>query len=174
MSVSTSSRGIPAQLKKNDDGSYTLDMDAIGLLRGMLGADAQQGGGSGAAGGLSPSDILMAVGQMIPDLKVTRQFTLPGTIVETNGKKSEDGKTVTWTFASSDLAAAAGDVSKAPGKMTVRFKGEGLTLTPFTYTPDLSEVMKAMQPKPPTPATPAEPKKPDEPKPPPEPTTPPK
>jgi hypothetical protein len=157
-----------AELKKNDDGSWTLEMDAIGLLRGMLGAagDAPGGAAGGAAGGFSSADLLGMVGQMLGDFRMKRQFTLPGSIVETDGTKSEDGKSVSWTFATEDLSKAGTDASKVPGKMSVRFKGEGLLLKPFKYAPDLKEMMKSMQPKPAapaTPTTPGEPTKPGEP-----------
>jgi hypothetical protein len=149
-----------AELKKNDDGSWTLDMDAIGMLRGML---ETAGGEMGGGGGFNPADLLGMVGSMLGDFRMKREFTLPGTIVETNGKKSEDGKSVSWTFASEDLQKASADVTKAPGKMSVRFKGDGLLLKPFKYAPDMKEMMKSMQPKPAAPATPTEPAKPTEP-----------
>ena len=58
-----------------------------------------------------------------------------------------------------------------PGRMFVKFKGEGLTLKPFTYRPNLAEIYQKLQrppaekpaPKPSEPGKPAEPVKPAEP-----------
>jgi hypothetical protein len=129
-----------AQLKKNDDGSFTLEMDAIGPLRPMLSM------GGEAAGAFDPQAMMGMVAEMVGDFRMKRTFTLPGTIVSTNGTKAEDGKTVTWSFAIEDLKNATADPKNAPGKMNVTFKGEGLMLKPFEYAPSMADIAKRMQP----------------------------
>ena len=134
---------MTAELKKNDDGSWTLEMDALGAMRPLLsmGGDASGGGGMG----FDPQAMMGMVAEMVGDFRVKRTFTLPGTIVETNGKQAEDGK-------------------NAPGKMSVKFKGDGLTLKPFKYAPSMADLAKRMQPpaeKPATPTTPTTPKAPE-------------
>ncbi|MFO0932226.1 MAG: hypothetical protein U1E39_05900 [Planctomycetota bacterium] len=151
-----------AELKKNDDGSWTLEMDALGAMRPLLsmGGDASGGGGMG----FDPQAMMGMVAEMVGDFRVKRTFTLPGTIVETNGKQGEDGKTVSWSFSIEDLKTATGDPKNAPGKMSVKFKGDGLTLKPFKYAPSMADLAKRMQPpaaKPAAPTTPETPKAPE-------------
>ncbi len=153
---------MTAELKKNDDGSWTLEMDALGAMRPLLsmGGDASGGGGMG----FDPQAMMGMVAEMVGDFRVKRTFTLPGTIVETNGKQAEDGKTVSWSFSIEDLKTATGDPKNAPGKMSVKFKGDGLTLKPFKYAPSMADLAKRMQPpaeKPATPTTPTTPKAPE-------------
>lgn len=153
---------MTAELKKNDDGSWTLEMDALGAMRPLLsmGGDASGGGGMG----FDPQAMMGMVAEMVGDFRVKRTFTLPGTIVDTNGKQAEDGKTVSWSFSIEDLKTATGDPKNAPGKMSVKFKGEGLTLKPFKYAPTMADLAKRMQPpaeKPATPTTPTTPKAPE-------------
>lgn len=153
---------MTAELKKNDDGSWSLEMDALGAMRPLLsmGGDASGGGGMG----FDPQAMMGMVAEMVGDFRVKRTFTLPGTIVETNGKQAEDGKTVSWSFSIEDLKTATGDPKNAPGKMSVKFKGEGLTLKPFKYAPTMADLAKRMQPpavKPATPTTPETPKAPE-------------
>lgn len=150
---------MTAELKKNDDGSWTLEMDALGAMRPLLsmGGDASGGGGMG----FDPQAMMGMVAEMVGDFRVKRTFTLPGTIVETNGKQAEDGKTVSWSFSIEDLKTATGDPKNAPGKMSVKFKGEGLTLKPFKYAPTMADLAKRMQPPAEKPATPTTPKAPE-------------
>lgn len=154
---------MTAELKKNDDGSFTLEMDALGAMRPLLsmgGGDAAGGGGMG----FDPQAMMGMVAEMVGDFRVKRSFTLPGAIVETNGKQSEDGKTVSWSFSIDDLKTATGDPKNAPGKMSVKFKGDGLTLKPFKYAPTMADLAKRMQPpvaKPAAPTTPETPKTPE-------------
>lgn len=160
-------RTMTAELRKNEDGSYTLDMDAMGPARAMLGGGAAggPGGGAGGFGGFDPAAMMGMVAELLGDFGSKVAFTLPGAVVETNGTKGEDGKTVTWSFSVEDLKKASADPTKAPGKMSVTFKGEGLMLKPFKYAPSMGDLMKATAPKPPaaTPTTPSEPAKPAEP-----------
>ena len=69
----------------------------------------------------------MAQGEpFLKSLEYDRKLTLPGTIVETNGTKGEDGSTVSWKLTFDDIKN--GKVEP----QTVTFKGEGLELKPFT------------------------------------------
>ena len=150
-----------AELKKLDDGAFSLEMDALGALRpvlAMIGGDAAGGGGFG---GFDPQTLMAMVVEAVGDFRVKRTFTLPGAVVETNGTKAEDGRTVTWSFSIEDIKTAGADPKNAPGKMTVKFKGDGVTLKPFKYAPTLEELTKRMQlpaAKPTSPTTPGEPK----------------
>ena len=60
------------------------------------------------------------------------EFEVPGTIVATNGTKSEAGNTVTWKLGFEEIT----DPKNL--KQTVTFKGEGLTLKPFRIRLDES------------------------------------
>lgn len=153
---------MTAELKKNDDGSFTLEMDALGAMRPMLamGGDAAGGGGMG----FDPQMMMGMIAEMVGDFRMKRTFTLPASVVETNGKLADDGKTVTWSFAIEDLKTASGDPKNAPGKMSVKFKGEGLTLKPFKYAPTLADLAKQLQPPAAKPATPTTPTTPETPK----------
>jgi|GEM_PF-1986122 len=153
-----------AELKKNADGSWTLEMDALGAMRPMLSMGGGDAAGGGGFGGFDPQAMMGMVAEMVGDFRVKRAFTFPGTVVETNGTKAEDGKTVSWAFSIEDLKTASGDPKSAPGKMTVTFKGENLTLKPFKYAPSMGDLTKRMQPpapKPAAPTTPSEPKAPE-------------
>jgi hypothetical protein len=151
-----------AELAKNEDGTWTLAMDVVGMVRGFIPAAPPPGAAPSdpAAGGLGgfgfdPKDLLAMIIEKVGDLRFKRTFTLPGTIVETNGTKAADGRTVSWTFAIKDLEAAAADPANAPGKMTVRFRGENLTLKPFKYAPSMKGLFRAKPPAPAAPTTPA-------------------
>ncbi|MCC7138615.1 MAG: hypothetical protein IT460_09345 [Planctomycetes bacterium] len=154
-------RTMTAELRKNDDGSWTLDMDAMGPMRGMLGGGAN--GAQGGFGGFDAGAMMGMMADLLGDFGSKATFTFPGTVTETNGTKGEDGKSVTWSFSVEDLKKASSDPTKAPGRMTATFKGEGLMLKPFKYSPSLGELMKQNAPKPAAPSTPTEPAKPAEP-----------
>ena len=86
---------------------------------------------------------------------------MPGTVVETNGTKSEDGKSVTWS-------AGWKDVKEGKVVRTVTFKGEGLTLKPFHVrlngegkAEDVTKAAPTETPKEPAPAPAPAPKEPE-------------
>ena len=127
-----SSTEMNASLKKNADGSYTLkfssDEDAAPP------ADAAMGDGAGMdapamgedpAAGMAAAFMPM-LEPFMKDLEMKRKLTLPGTIVETNGTKGDDGSTVSWKITFADVKTG-----KLPAQ-TVTFKGEGLDLKPFS------------------------------------------
>lgn len=140
------------ELKKLDDGSWSLEMDALGAVRPLLATFGGGAPGDGQGMGLDPAALVGMVAEQVGDFRVVRTFTLPGTVLETNGKKGDDGRTVTWSFAIDDLKTAGADPKNAPGRMTVRFRGEVLTLRAFKYAPDLKEVATRMTPPAPKPA----------------------
>lgn len=111
-----------ADLKKNDDGSWTLSFTS----------NSKQGEGTTAPGGKDDAaEMAKAMMPMLEpfmkDLEVTRKLTLPGTIVSTDGTKSEDGTSVTWKVTWEDIKKG-GDFPA----QTVTFKGEDLDLKPFS------------------------------------------
>lgn len=109
-----------AELKKNDDDTWTLKFTS----------NAQQAGG-GAGGKDEAAEMAKAMMPMLEpfmkDLEVTRKLTVPGTVVSTDGVKSEDGTSVTWKVTWEDLKKG-GDMPA----QTVTFKGEDLELKPFS------------------------------------------
>jgi hypothetical protein len=139
------------ELKKNDDGSWTLTFEGLsggGMPGGAPGAGAP--GGEGAEGGMPPGmDMSAMMGMLEPyfgGLSIQRKITVPGTIVSSNGTAGEDGKSVSWKVTWKDIAAGAtAKDGKGPGHMTVTFKGDGLTLKPFAYKPDPKEMQKRME-----------------------------
>ena len=129
-----------AELVKNENGTYTFTLDMMAGQGGKAGDDA------GATGGMDPSMIMALLEPMVGTLEFKQSLTLPGTIVETNGTKSEDGMTVNWKVGFKDLTSG-----KDANLMKVTFKGEGLELKPFKFAPDLQDVMNRVQGKrPPT------------------------
>jgi hypothetical protein len=150
------------ELKKNDDGSWTLVFEGMGGggFGGMGGPPA--GGGEGAPEGMPPGmDMGAMMGMLEPYLgtmSVKRKIVLPGTVVSTNGKKVDD-KTVEWSFGFKDMTAPATD-GKGPGYMTVTFRGDDLTLKPFVFKADPAAMQKrlseGMKPAPKGPVTPGE------------------
>ncbi len=153
------------EIAKNADGSYTLSDDLSGVLSSLLPSITP--GGGGAPGGEAPpapggeDPMMTMIEQMVGDVALKRVLTVPGTIVETNGTKSEDGKTVTFT-------AGVKEIFGGKARMTVTFKGEGLELKPFKYAPTLDDLKKAFMgaakkgEKKPAPETPKDGEKPPE------------
>ena len=121
-------------LTKAEDGSYTIVFDAMGGQG--PGADA----GAGAdAGGMDMSAMLPMFEPFLSGLEFKSAITLPGTIVETNGTKSEDGATVSWAMGWKEIAAAMKEKKKDGTLMKVTFKGEGIDLKPFSFKPDMEK-----------------------------------
>lgn len=139
------------ELVKNEDGSYTLKFEGRSAGRGgrrggrggMDEGGMGSGGGGGGEGGMEGEPPAMGGGEppqgpgmgmmggmlaglepYLADLELVRKVKLPGTIVETNGTKGEDGS-ITWKVTYEDLK------SGKAGPQTVTFKGEGLDLKPF-------------------------------------------
>jgi hypothetical protein len=128
-----------AELVKNADGSYTFTMDPTA---GQMGGG---GGGSGGAGEpqMDPAMLAPMLEPYLGSMEMASTLTVPGTIVETNGTKSEDGSTVSWKVGFKDLFGGA----KGAGIEKVTFKGEGLELKPFKYTPNIAEMKDMMSGK---------------------------
>lgn len=126
-----------AELVKNADGSYTFTIDPASALSGAGGGGAAAGaGGPGAgAGGMDMAALAPILEPFLGSMEMAATLTVPGTIVETNGTKSEDGSTVSWKFGFKDITAGKGG-----GMQKVTFKGEGLELKPFKTLPDVDEM----------------------------------
>lgn len=107
-------------LVKNEDGSYALTLDA-------------KGGKADEAGGME--QMMPMLEPYLSGMEMKTELTLPGTIGETNGTKSEDGKKVSWTIGWKQLSGADKEHKDAT-TMKVTFGGEGVDLKPFTFKPD--------------------------------------
>lgn len=116
------------ELVKNADGSYTFSMDP----------KSQMGGGEA---GMDPAAMAPMLEPFLGSMEIATSITLPGAITETNGTKSEDGMTVSWKMGFKDL------IGGKAGPQKVTFKGEGLELKPFKYTPSADEMKEMMSPK---------------------------
>ncbi len=117
-------RGGPGMGDGPPGGMEDGGMDGGGMepaAPGMEGGDAPRGPGGGMGAMMSP-----LFDKYMTGLEFTRRLKLPGTIVETNGTKSEDGTTVSWKLTYDDIKG--GKVEP----QSVTFKGEGLDLKPFT------------------------------------------
>ncbi len=79
---------------------------------------------------------------MLGGFDVKHTIAIPGTVSATNGVKSEDGKSVTWTLTFKDVIGAVG--GKAVSQ-TVTFAGEGLALKPFKYAPEKLDVAALLE-----------------------------
>ena len=134
-----------ADLAKNADGTWTLTYDATGGQGAALSGGGEAGGmEEGMPAGMDMSAMMGMFEPYVGTLEFKRSVTLPSEIVETNGTKSEDGKTVSWKLGFKEMMAPGKD-GKSGGLMTVKFKGEGVTLKPFSYKPDPKEAMKKFE-----------------------------
>ena len=120
-------------LTKAEDGTYTIVLDP---LAGQSPGDNAGGGGMGAA----LEGFLPMLESSMGGFEVKSSLTLPGTIGETNGTKSEDGTTVSWTMAWKDIVKAVAEKKKDGTLMKVTFKGEGIDWKPFSYKPDVEKM----------------------------------
>ena len=123
------------ELAKNADGTWTLTLDPAAQIPPRPGgARGTPGDPPSAMPGIDMSQILMVAQPMLGEFEVKRTLALPGAVTATNGVKSEDGKSVTWTLKFADLLGATVPGSKGLAQ-TVTFKGEGVALKPFKHTP---------------------------------------
>lgn len=114
------------KLEKRDDGAYVLRFSGDDQDEKKAG----EGGEAGADMGQAMAAAMMPMLEgFMKGLEMTRKVTLPGKIVETNGTKSEDGSTVTWTVKWDDIKKT----QKMPPQ-TVTFRGDDLSLKPFAVT----------------------------------------
>ncbi|MCC7139915.1 MAG: hypothetical protein IT460_15950 [Planctomycetes bacterium] len=111
-----------AELKKNDDGSWTLRFFSD---ESKEGGDKDAPGMGDPAGDMGAAMLPMFEGFM-KELEMARKLKVPGEIVETNGTKGDDG-TVSWKVTWEDIKKG----HSLPAQ-TVTFKGDGLALKPFT------------------------------------------
>ncbi len=119
---------LAVTLVKNEDGSYAMTLDP----------KAGYGGASGGGGGEMEmlAGMLPMLEPIVGGLEFKAELAVPGTIVETNGTKSEDATKATWTI---DWKAISGADKTKPdaATMKVSFKGEGIDIKPFSYKPDV-------------------------------------
>lgn len=146
----------------------TLEKTEAGPWKLTLHDGPPKGSSGGAPGGMDFATILTMVEDQVKGLSLTRTFTLPSKVLETNGTKSEDGLSVSATVDYKKLSEGK-DI-----ELTIVFEAaEGLKLTPFKFSPSMDMIMRrAMEAPPsetekgekPSDATPKEPEKPSEPK----------
>lgn len=95
-------------------------------------------------GGFEPQQILPAFEQQLSGATISRSFTLPGKVIETNGKLGEDGRSVRWTVTYDDIIEGK-DLS-----MVVVFENaDGMNLKAFSYAPDVFTLMPRFTDAPP-------------------------
>jgi hypothetical protein len=129
-----------ARVEKSEQcpkGAWRLTFDDLGAVRALLPpqVDFEQ-----ARMAMQGFDAQLGM------LDLRRTLTLPTPVLETNGAKSEDGRQVTWSVTFKSI------VEGKPVTMEVVFEdAEGLTLTPFTYAPNVRELQRRMGAKPPEP-----------------------
>ena len=111
-------------LVKNEDGSFTLSLDAKAGKGGEGGADS---------GGME--QMMPMLEPYLSGFEMKTQLTFPGAITDTNGTKSEDGKQVSWTIGWKQMSGADKEHKDATS-MKVTFKGEGVDWKPFSIKPD--------------------------------------
>ena len=151
-------------LEKTPAGAWKLSFKA-GLPTDM------GGGGGGGMPPMSAKDILEMLEEQLSGMRVEESITVPTKILETNGTKSEDGKTVTFVVDFAKLKEGK-DI-----ELTVTFEAaEGLKLEPFRHRPSFESlarrIMEPVPGDPVQPPAPAAPTAPEAPKPPAPPTPP--
>ena len=104
----------------------------------ISGLDPQQ------TGGMDASQMLPMFEPQMKKLSSTFKFTIPGKIVETNGTKDEDGRTAAMTIDYNKMMEG-----KSVALTIVFTAEEGTKLKPFTYTPNLMELLPRIQQNPP-------------------------
>jgi hypothetical protein len=125
-------------LQKTEAGAWKLS------LRDAWSKAKEAGGGGDPMANFDVTSVLPVFEEQLKTLRLERSFTLPGKILETNGKKSEDGKTVSWVVDYAKIVAGK-DL-----EMTVVFEGgEGVTLAPFEHKRDLRSLFPRVTESPP-------------------------
>jgi hypothetical protein len=138
LSLLTKANLMPAaELAKNADGSWTLSYDASfnSEMGGKPDGKAPEGHPAGPdAAGFDPSAMLGMFEPIVGDMSIAVTLNLPGTVVETNGTKGDDGA-VSWKLGFKDLMGGK-------ASMKVTFKGDDLALQPFKVKADPSKMME--------------------------------
>lgn len=120
-----------ADLKKNADGSWTLTFASDDKQAGTPG---EPGAAMDDPGAEMAKSMLPMLEPFMKDIEIVRKLTLPGTITETNGTKSEDGASVTWKVTWEEIKKGG----NVPAQ-SVTFKGAGVELKPFSVKRDKDE-----------------------------------
>jgi hypothetical protein len=128
-------------LAKKEDGSWLLTFQQAGFAS-FAEALRPGPGGKPAIPGLPEGTDLSAVAGMLEPflagLSSRRTLVLPGEVVETNGVRGEDGKSVTWS-------AGYAEVMGKGVVQRVAFRGEGLALKPFSARVDLDALLRKIR-----------------------------
>ena len=90
--------------------------------------------------------LLPGLQTQLKSLSTKLCITLPTKILETNGKKSDDGKSVTWSVGYDDLI----DAQKVNDMSVVFEAADDLKLKAFTHRADFDSLQKRVLQKPPT------------------------
>jgi hypothetical protein len=123
-------------LEKTEDGAWSL------TFKDSLSAAKEASGSAGMQFDL-PS-ILSMLEEQLKGLSITRSITLPTKVLETNGTKSDDGKTVSFTVDFKKLSEGK-DL-----ELKIKFEAaETLKLVPFKHSPDKPAIMKRLTMPPP-------------------------
>ena len=102
-------------------------------------------GDAEATGGIDMKQMLPMFEMQLSALKTAFELKLPSKILETNGKKGEDGSSVSWTYTFDDLMDTEADAT-----MTVVFEAaEDVKLKAFKYEADVNALMERAQQMPP-------------------------
>lgn len=130
-----------AELVKNEDGSWTLKLDpalGMGAMLAGAGGDAAKGEAEGL-GGLDPGMFIEQLQSIIGTFEMKSKLTVPGTITETSGAKDGES-TVSWTYNWKTMMDSR--EAKKAVYWTVSFKGEDITLKPFTHKPNTDSLVR--------------------------------
>ncbi len=113
-------------------------------------------------GGMEPKQVLPAFEAQLSTAQISRTFTLPAKVIETNGTLADDGRTVTWSVNYKKIIAGD-DIT-----MVVVFENTAeMKLEAFSHDPDVLTLMPRFTEPPPSARKPAkkpEPSKPEQPK----------
>jgi hypothetical protein len=102
-------------------------------------------GNADATGGMDMQQLLPSFEAQLNTLKTSFVLNLPSKILETNGKKEENGTSVSWTYTFDDLMDTEADAT-----MTVVFEaGEDVQLKAFKYETDVNALLQRASQMPP-------------------------
>ncbi len=107
--------------------------------------DAFSGLDPSQTGGMDPTQMLpMFEGQLKKGLAITLAFTVPGTILSTNGTKADDGRTATMEITYDKVLEG-----KGLGLTIVFETADDIKLKPFASAPDVMRLAQRLMGKPP-------------------------
>ena len=102
-------------------------------------------GNAEATGGIDMKQMLPMFETQLSALKTAFELKFPTKVLDTNGKRGEDGTSVSWTYTFDDLMDTDVDA-----KMEVVFEAaDDLKLKPFKYEADVQALLERAQQMPP-------------------------